>query len=392
MTTASSPSVLRRFEPFDRLPSELAPLLDPLLEPCRFRLGQTVLSPDVLPDGVLLIRNGQLRSLAPAPRGTGQRTIERLSAGSIAGWAGLLRQSPCEHLRASTEMEALLLPAARFLELLDGHPGLAASFQQRLAPSELHTLLLQLAPTQPWALEQLENWPAPLQASVVRSLPPGPETGLSLPEGYRWFCSSGRPLGESWPASPPPLEPLPPGSAWLRLIGLQAPPEPTASEAAGPAAAHSSASATGTSEVPLATTELLGDDEYSPSPTEPAPRSQPGELRLRQASGSRAIAVALCTALADYFGLPLNRDSLFQQVDGILQSQPAINLINLGQIMDTLGLRVVLVAGAHRQTGAGAHPGRPDAGRPHRPARWGGPRRAGPPARGRTGGPAGALQ
>ncbi|SBO44340.1 peptidase domain-containing ABC transporter [Cyanobium sp. NIES-981] len=341
MTTAPSPSVLRRFEPFERLPSELAPLLDPLLEPCRFRLGQTVLRPDVVPDGVLLINSGQLRSLAPAPRGTGQRTIERLSAGSIAGWAGVLRQDPCEHLRASTDVEALLLPAPRFLELLDGHPGLAASFQQRLAPSELHALLLQLAPTLPWAMEQLESWPAPLGAAIVRSLPPGPETSLNLPEGYRWFCSSGRPLGEGWPASPPPLKPRPAGSPWLRLIGLQAPPEPPGPESE-PSATRGSASTSTSTEVPLATTELLGDDEYSPSPTEPAPRVQPGELHLRQASGARAIAVALCTALADYFGLPLNRDSLLQQVDGILQSQAAINLVNLGQIMDTLGLRVVL--------------------------------------------------
>ena len=92
MTTAPSPSLLLQHEPFNRLPADLLALLDPLLEPCRFRLGQTILLPDVLPQGVLLIRSGQLRSLAPAPRGQGLRTIERLSTGAIAGWVGLLRQ------------------------------------------------------------------------------------------------------------------------------------------------------------------------------------------------------------------------------------------------------------------------------------------------------------
>jgi ATP-binding cassette subfamily B protein len=188
--TASSPStLLQGYAPFDQLPPELVPLLEPLLEPCRFRLGQTVLVPEALPQGVLLIRSGQLRSLAPAPRGQGLRTIERLGPGAIAGWVSLLRQQPCEHLRASTEVEALLLPAERFRELLEGHPSFTAAFQHRLAPPELHALLLALAPYHPWALNQLEAWPEPLTTSTVRSQVPGPETGLGLPSGYRWFCS-----------------------------------------------------------------------------------------------------------------------------------------------------------------------------------------------------------
>ena len=104
MTSTATPPLLRSFEPFDRLPEAIGGLIDPLLEPCRFRLGQAVLLPDVLPSGVLLIRSGQLRSLAPAPRGSGLRTIERLGPGAVTGWVGLLRQQPCEQLRATTEV------------------------------------------------------------------------------------------------------------------------------------------------------------------------------------------------------------------------------------------------------------------------------------------------
>jgi ATP-binding cassette subfamily B protein len=341
MTAAPAQPILRQFDPFQQLPAELTPLLDPLLEPCRFRLGQTVLLADVLPPGVLLIRSGQLRSLAPAPRGQGLRTIERLGPGAIAGWAGLLRQQPCEQLRASSEVEALLLPAARFQELLAGHPALAAAFQQRLAAAELHALLLALAPDHPWAQEQLEQWPAPLASSAVRSLVPGGESALALPPGQRWFASSGRPLGEPWPEPPPPLQPLAAGSPWLRLVGLTAPPhrsQPGSQPGPDPAAAsHRQPSAA----TPVSA-EVLADDEYSPSPEPPPARAQPGELRLQPASGPRAIAIALCTALADYFGLPLNRDTLSQLVDGVLERQDALNLVNLGQIMDTLGLRVTL--------------------------------------------------
>lgn len=331
MTTTATPPLLRSFDPFDRLPEAIGRLIDPLLEPCRFRLGQAVLLPDVLPSGVLLIRSGQMRSLAAAPRGNGLRTIERLGAGAVAGWVGLLRQQPCEQLRATTEVEALLLPATPFVELLEGHPALAAAFQQRLAASELHTLLIALAPHHPWALEQLESWPEPLASSCVRSLMPGPETSLALPPGYGWFASSGLPISTPWIDTADQPDPLPPHAAWLRLVGLTVPPQPIAPTASD-------------RPIPVATTEVLADDEYSPSPESP-PTRHPGkqsELRLDQASGPRAIPLALCKALVDYFGLPFNRDNITYQIDAVLQRQSQLNLVNLGQILDSLGMKVVL--------------------------------------------------
>lgn len=333
MSVAPPRQLLRGFEPFDLLPEQLGALLDPLLEPCRFRLGQTVLDPELLPDGVLLIRSGQLRSLAPAPRGKGLRTIERLAPGSVAGWVGLVRQQPCEHLRATTEVEALLLPAQPFQELLEGHPSLAAAFQHRLVAAELHGLLLSLAPTNPWAQEQLEQWPAPLQAATVRSLVPGPETSLGLSADRRWFVSSGGAFAAPWPTDAPrPIEPLAAGSAWLRLIGLPLP-EPAAADP-GPEPEPP--------EVPLSTSEVLQSDEYTTSPEAMRPGLHEGTLILERAVGARPTALALCTALANYFGLPVNRDNLTSQIDEILERQPRINLINLGQLMDGLGLRVVL--------------------------------------------------
>ena len=333
MTTSSPSSLLQGFAPFDLLPPELIPLLEPLLEPCRFRLGQTVLLPEVLPQGVLLIRSGQLRSLAPALRGKGLRTIERLGPGAIAGWVSLLRQQPCEHLRASTEVEALMLPAERFRELLEGHPALTAAFQHRLAAPELHALLLALAPYHPWALSQIEAWPEPLASSTVRSQVPGPETGLGLPAGYRWFCSSGGRLADPWSDPPPPLPPLAPGAPWLRLIGLTAPPEPEPTRSSPRASADTSLIA-----------EVLEEDEYSPSPETSNPRTHrpQGQLSLTPASGPRDIPLAIIRALADYFGLPLNRDAINDQIDAILQRQQQLNLINLGQILDGLGLKVLL--------------------------------------------------
>lgn len=332
MTLTTNSSLLRSFEPFDRLPENLGSLLDPLLEPCRFRLGQTVLRADVPPNGVLLIRRGQLRSLAQASHGSGLRTIERLSPGAVVGWAGVLRGLACEHLRATTEVEALLLPTPRFIELIEGHPSLAAAFQQRLSAAELHTILLACAAQQPWAQEQLENWPAPLTTCLVRSLVPGPETSLALPGGFSWFVSSGDgfDLAEPWPIPAPKLQPLATPSPWLRLIGM---PIPESTNPTVTSQQQASASVTA---------EVLGDDEYSPSPPPPQQRPHPGELSLQPASGPRDVPLAICVALADYFGLPINRDGLRHQIEAILERQPSLNLINLGQLLDGLGLKVVL--------------------------------------------------
>ncbi|KAF0652691.1 bacteriocin/lantibiotic ABC transporter [Cyanobium sp. Copco_Reservoir_LC18] len=322
--------LLNDFAPFDRLPPARRDAIDPLLEPLRFRIGQTVLRPDVLPEGVLLLCSGQLRSLGPSPSGRGLRTIERLGPGSLVGWAGLLRRDPCDHLRATTDVEALQLPAACFRDLLSGHPDFAAWFANRPSAGELHTLLLALAKRDPLGEALLEDWPLPPDQVRLRSLPPGGPAELGLPPGFRWYASSGLPLAEPW--SERPLAPPGPEAPWLRLVGLAIPREAEAPITLGPE--------------PLTPTVLAEEagGTYAPA-IEPPPRragDRAGQLALTRASGPRAVPIALCQALADYFGLPLNRDALADQVDAILQRQDRLNLVNIGQIMDTLGLRVVL--------------------------------------------------
>jgi ATP-binding cassette subfamily B protein len=324
--------LLNDFAPFDRLPPARRDAIDPLLEPLRFRIGQTVLRPDVLPEGLLLLCSGQLRSLGPSPNGRGLRTIERLGPGSLAGWAGLLRRDPCEHLRATTDVEALQLPAAAFRDLLEGHPDFAAWFANRPSAAELHTLLLALAKRDPLGEALLDDWPLPADQVRLRSLRPGAPTELGLPPGFRWYASSGLPLAEPW--SDRPLAAPGPEAPWLRLVGLATPREADAPITLGADPL-----------VPTLLPSIEGNGASYAAPVEPPPRraaDRSGQLVLGRASGPRSVPIALCQALADYFGLPLNRDALADQVDAILQRQDRLNLVNIGQIMDTLGLRVVL--------------------------------------------------
>ena len=335
----SAGSLLGSFAPFDLLSPDAAQAIAPLLQPRRYSLGQTILRPDVAPDGVLLVVNGQLRNLAADPAGSGLRTIEKLGPGAVIGWVGLVRQMPCEHIRATSDVDALWLPTAAFRDLLLGQPQISAWFQDQLPAAELHTVLMALLDRDPQWLAVLQQWPGCRDAARVRSLVAGPETALGLPNGYSWYASSGLPVAEPWIERP--LEPLPANGPWLRLIGFQDPTNwhqgsPTAPEYQQPSGLESPSF--------LVEAELLGEGEYSLSPEPQAPRAEGrrDHLALSRAAGPRDIPIAVCRSLADYFGVPVNSDVLADQVDAVLQRQAQLNLVNLGQILDSLGLRVML--------------------------------------------------
>ena len=346
----SAGSLLGRFAPFDLLGSDAAQAIAPLLQPRRYSLGQTILRPDVAPDGVLLVVNGQLRNLGADPNGSGLRTIEKLGPGAVIGWVGLVRRQPCEHIRATSDVDALWLPTAAFRDLLLGQPQISAWFQQQLPAAELHTVLAALQERDPQWLSVLQQWPDCRDQARVRSLVAGPETALGLPSGYTWYASSGLPLADPWIERP--LEPLPANAPWLRLIGFK---DPTnwqqdtdlhiggVSPIAQNSPTHQQQSGLESPSF-LVEAELLSEGEYSLSPEPQAPRAEGrrDHLALSRAAGPRDIPIAVCRSLADYFGVPINSDALVDQVEAVLQRQGQLNLVNLGQILDSLGLRVML--------------------------------------------------
>ncbi len=338
-------SLLGSFRPFDRLPAEVAAGLEPLLELQRFRLGQTLLRPERMPEGVFLLRSGSLRVLAPDPFGAELRTIDRLESGACVGWCSLLRGEPSEHIRVSAEAELLLVPATLFLDLLANHEAFRLWFQNSLPAAELHLLLADLAAQNPLWAESLRSWPAIRSSARVRSLPPGPEAPLGLAAELSWFISSGGPRGQAWRADAP-AQPPRPGAAWLRLVGL---PSLQAGVAPPPAADPSPSLQVGSGAVattaPAGPLAAASTSSYALSPPAPQPSSEAhgeAELRLQRATGPRDGPIAICLALASYFGIPVNRDALLDQVQAVLERQGGLNLINLGQILDALGLKVVL--------------------------------------------------
>ncbi|MFM7264878.1 MAG: ABC transporter transmembrane domain-containing protein, partial [Cyanobium sp.] len=336
------PAELAAFPPFDRLERLQLEQLAARCERRQFRLGQVVLREEVLPPGVLLVQQGRLRLLANDPAGEGTITIDRLQPGALAGWSSLVRQRPCEHLRASTPVQALLVPTAHFLAALAEPSPFSAWFHQHLGAGELHQLLVALVHRDPAAAPLLEQWTsAQLEVTLV-SQPSGlPLEPLDPSDGRGWWISSGGPLAAPWPADEPsPPVPGDGGIPWLRLIGLTLPTTPPEPAPAPQAPSPDAASPPSSAPYSLAPSPAAP----APPPAAPPPLAEPGSslLRLPRASGPRDVPMALAVSLSRHFAVPLNRDGLRDFIDGILQKQPRFNLVNAGQMIDHLGLRVVL--------------------------------------------------
>ncbi|MGL6133182.1 MAG: multidrug ABC transporter, partial [Prochlorococcaceae cyanobacterium] len=231
-----------------------------------------------------------------------------------------------------------------------------------LPAAELHQLLVNLSSANPAWSPALRSWPAIRDQAQVRSLPAGSSDPiLALAGDHRWFISSGGALAQPWRQDSPATAP-PPGSPWLRLVGLppltsavasarddDLPPLSVGSAVAPePASLAAPAPSPTPPEAPVASAAAPAQPpspgSYALSAAQPAPRAEGrgAELRLPRATGPRDGPIAICLALARYFGLPVNRDALIDQVNAVLQRQQQLNLINLGQLLDAIGMRVVL--------------------------------------------------
>ena len=322
-TRAGIEQVLAGLAPFSKLAAQRLAWLASQVELRRYPLGHTLLAPGELPEEVWILQSGSLRSLGAWPDpGTKPRTLEKLEAGAIAGWISLLHHCPLEHLRCSTEAVLLAVPAAAALELLRSEPSLQQWCAGQLPAAELLALLHGLG-----ASDALEQWPhtwqhAQLWAGVQQQPP-----AAALSGSYHWFRS--QPPEPAKPVSADQgLEASPEG--WLRLIGLLFIPP-----AGGGAITLAPAS------------ELLVPEPTTPEPllslpfeADPQGRQQ-RPLELGRAAGARDVPLAICLAIANHFRVPANRDALREQIDACLQRQSQLNLINYGQLISSLGLRVV---------------------------------------------------
>ena len=260
--------------------------------------GETLLAPGKLPSAVWFIKSGSLRSLAALPPQNNWRTVQRHGSGELVGWLGWVHQRPIEHLRAAEPCELVELNLNQLDALWRTQPALGEWCAEQNPTVELLHVLIQLSHGNPARGHQLDDW-RELQSKIHRAnnQEPAPRAG------GQWFHLD----GQSWP-QPPAEHPRQQRLIWL----------PDPDDAA----------------------IQIGLRELSPPAREAAAQQQ---LSLPRASGPRDIPLAICKSLADVHGVPFNRDNLLDEIDGLLQRQTRLNLINIGQLLSSLGLSVSMV-------------------------------------------------
>jgi len=297
--------------PFDGLPAELLRDLQPQLQLRRCRLGQVLQTHEQVGQGLAVVLRGQLRSLGVDPLQAGLRTLARVGPGQLAGWFGVVAELSGEQLQvASAEAELIWIPAQVLLRLLEEQPQLRDWFAQQLSPLELHLVLVEQVRAELawcyWLDHELE-----LQQRARLGSPNGDRSLLWLP-GV-WNPSQ-------------------------RLIGLPKPPE----LAATPAVPASAALPQEPDEDQA--TEQDGFYALAPSMAAPSAVAAANPLRIPQAVGPRLAPLAICEGIAEQFQVPFDREALLDQIEATLQQQERLNLVNLGQLLSSMGLRVVLAS------------------------------------------------
>ena len=272
-----------------------------------FAPGAELLPANTTPAGVWLLLSGSVRSLAALPPQGDWRTVARHGPGELVGWLGLVHGRPLEHLRAAEAVQACHITAERF-EQIWAQKALLRDWCAAQTPAiEAVHLLQQLAHGDPARVQQLEHWQQLLpQIRWLINAEPEEEAGAL------WFGVDGTP----WP------KPLAQEAWQQRLVLLPSPPSLTSSAL-----------------VNAELSELLAP----PAPQPLAYATKPATLELMPASGPLPVAMAICQALAGFFQVPVNRDNLRDQIESTLQRQSQLNLINMGQLISSMSLAVVMV-------------------------------------------------
>ena len=252
-------------------------------------MGDVLLPSGEPPGAVWIVLSGTLRSLASLPPQNTWRTVDRHSPNALVGWLGLLYARPLEHLRAGEPCELLEIPASWFLEVWNSETDLQQWAAEQTPRIEAVALLHQLAHANHARSQQLEQWKHWI-SDVVWSVQDAPRPR----SGGHWHQLEGQPLQPRW--------------IWLPDSDMAA---------------------------------LDAEIEQISSLSAIAPVT-PEVLSLPRASGRRDIPIAICQALALHYGVPFLRDNVRDEVEGLLQRQTRLNLLNIGQLLSSLDLSVSL--------------------------------------------------
>lgn len=220
-----------------------------------------------------------------------------------------MHQRPIEHLRASEPSTLRFISIGELNQLWDKEPGLGQWCAEQIPAIEAVHLLQQLSHADQQRARQQEQWKQLLPQ--LRWLVDVDPTVADLEGPGQWFWPDGTPWGSD--TQPNPRQ--------QRLIWL---PDPEQQRQQALVKAEMG-------QVVAAAAEQARPTTVTPEVFE-----------LPRASGVRDIPLAICQAIALHYGVPFNRDGLLDQINALLERQPALNLFNIGQLIASLDLSVSL--------------------------------------------------
>ncbi|AFY99405.1 peptidase domain-containing ABC transporter [Calothrix sp. PCC 6303] len=129
--------------PFKCLPVHVLKRLEKKTKIWRYRMGQMIVTKEVMPLHISIIYQGQVRLIGYNKFTEKPITLTLLQPGEVIGWISHLRGEACETAIASTEVVCLNLPIADFLDLLTRESDFAQLLRVTPALSEVYDLLTQ---------------------------------------------------------------------------------------------------------------------------------------------------------------------------------------------------------------------------------------------------------
>ncbi|PSB32204.1 ABC transporter transmembrane domain-containing protein [Stenomitos frigidus] len=344
-TTNTTEAFLATIAPFNQLSSIALARLAKTTQLLRYRMGQPIVLREKLPAQIAILYEGQARLLGYEPGKQLPVTLQRLEAGAVIGWVGLVRGAACETAIASTEAICLTLAAVEFLTLMAQEEAFADHFHDQPALIEVFDLVgaeLQHRADSELILKaagvsDLKEFAFTLQSqAIVHNLRRHLERSrYTLPPDHTWIVSGGEtsaavPIGSQF--DPNKLDKARPPAGTIRLLGI-------------PAIALSP-SVLLVRERPLETmpiTEILyaPDQPLEDDRTTTRTKRQYPYVRAR---GELETTLACFQMLANHLGLPFRRDVVRKILANQKQRTGSFSLSLGGAIAEMMGLNAQLVS------------------------------------------------
>lgn len=308
--------------PFNYLPPDTLQKVAVNCQLLQYRTGQWMLVKERMPAQVMVIYQGQARVLGDDRWTNSQISLTVVEKGEFLGWLGLVRGFSCEAVMASTEVIAITLEAAEFLQLMTTVPEFAQAVRSR--PHIIEVFELLSLETQRYADATTDTkdlarqvW----QETEVLNLPPGPVNSQQFDDQRLWLLSAGgiegMTVGYRLALSDSPE--IWQNTAEVRLLGIpwKSPIENAASLKIAPA------------------------PEYPPDPL--AESLAPAQTIFVSGKGTIDAPLACFQMLNQILGGSFRRDLVRKVLTNQLKTHKQISLPVAGAVIEMMGLQANLV-------------------------------------------------